>query len=107
MGEPLEAYEYGHAYWIQLTVPGKGKEFLAAITTINGTTTSKPSHQWMLGFENDLGRDGWLIWRNWEILLLDQVGWLRQRVREEHPEIDSASQLSTFICDIRRRVSRP
>lgn len=75
----LERYEYGNAYWISPASPKGVQRYFGCLQTENGEDLDE--YQWQLPFMNRFGRDGWIIWRDWQVD--SQPGhWVLKRVAE-------------------------
>lgn len=112
MARPAEVIEYGWAYWITARRPGRDQPstYFGALTTeAGGTVVTKPERQWLLAYENQLGRDGWLVWRYWDFVdnplpLSDSVLWLKNKVRAAYPDVADLADgcFSVDSCRVRR-----
>lgn len=103
--------EYGTAYWIAVTTPGATIYLGALETSPPAVKVTRPESQRRLEFENELGRDGWLISSEWIWVTLDNYSadphdWLKARIRQEFPEFASAANRSLNVssCSVRRNA---
>lgn len=76
----LDRYEYGYAYWISPAQTTGQQRFFGVLQAESGETIEE--YRWQLPFMNAFGKDGWTIWRDWQI---DHTPghWVYQRVTDK------------------------
>jgi hypothetical protein len=89
----LERYEYGNAYWVAPAATTGLQRFFGCLQSENGETLEE--YAWQLPFMNQFGREGWVIWRDWQVDT--QPGhWVLKRVMQTF-SFDGPFQL-TVAC---------
>ncbi len=61
----MDRFEYDYAYWVAPAQTTGTQRFFGVLQAESGEQVEE--YQWQLPFMNGFGKDGWVVWRDWQI----------------------------------------